>query len=390
MEVDASTRLFRGRRALRDRVIAESSELGVESLAWASNSLAALALARVGIENGFKKPLDVMLDALPLHVLTAVHPHMSTLMQAGVRTLGDVRRLPRGAIGRRFDKLLLRAMDQAYGVQPEAHEWVLLPDTFSAKLELPYRVENAPEMLVGARKLLLQLAAWLFARHAGTTAFTLKWWHDAMRSKDAGSGGALQVRTAVATRDIDHLFRLLSEHLAKVALLAPVGDLELHADEVEAFHEVTGSLLPDTVREKESIGMLQERLAARFGPERVCRPVIGDDNRLEWVCTWQPTDQPLPRKQGPVSRYPMPTFILPEPLRLPVRANRPQYQGPLKLLMGPHAVEDGWWHRDESKNEGRNVVRDYWMAWSQHAGRLWIFQTRLEDDAGWWLHGMFS
>jgi len=46
LEVEASTRLFKGRRALRDRVVAESSELGVTGLSWAPTSLGALALAR--------------------------------------------------------------------------------------------------------------------------------------------------------------------------------------------------------------------------------------------------------------------------------------------------------------------------------------------------------
>jgi protein ImuB len=31
--------------------------------------------------------------------------------------------LPRGGISRRFDKALLLALDQAYGLQPEAHAW---------------------------------------------------------------------------------------------------------------------------------------------------------------------------------------------------------------------------------------------------------------------------
>ena len=46
MELAASVRLFGGWRALRERVQAEGTELGVSQIAWAPNSLAALALAR--------------------------------------------------------------------------------------------------------------------------------------------------------------------------------------------------------------------------------------------------------------------------------------------------------------------------------------------------------
>ena len=132
---------------------------------------------------------------------------------------------------------LLTALDQAYGLRPEAHTWIELPETFSAKLELMARVELAPALLFGARRLMLQMSGWLAARHCGVNAFTLRWCHDAMRSKAAGDGGELTVRTAQPTRDIEHLTRLLAEHLAKVQLLAPVGDLELLAVEVHSLEE---------------------------------------------------------------------------------------------------------------------------------------------------------
>ena len=57
MEVAGSVRLFGGRRALAERVWHEGSELGVQRVAWAPNSLAALALARGGIDNGWCAPL---------------------------------------------------------------------------------------------------------------------------------------------------------------------------------------------------------------------------------------------------------------------------------------------------------------------------------------------
>ena len=393
MEVEASTRLFGGKRALRDRVFAESQELGASSIAWAPNSLAALALARAGIENGFKKPLEAMLDGLPMLTLSAAVPHQLTLAHIGCRTLGDIRRLPRGGVSRRFDKALLRAMDQAYGLQPEAHAWVVVPDSFHARLELMFRVDLAPAMLFGARRLLLQLCGWLAARRAGVTAFTLKWCHDVLRSKTAGDGGELTVRTAEATRNLEHLVRLLAEHLAKVQLLAPVGDLELIADEVHPLQEKSMALLPDPKASGESLALVLERIAARLGPECVLRPVLQEDHRLEWQTHWQPAAAPQPRKMVLPHGMPQPSFVLPEPLRLAVKVNRPLYQGPLMLLSGPHRVEGGWWDRvtDASGTTTRIVIRDYWVALSGHAGVLWIFQTRLaDDDTAWWLHGIFA
>lgn len=394
MEVMASTRLFGGQRALRDRVVQEGAELGVTQVAWCSTGLAALALARAGIENGLRKPLEATLDGLPMTTLDAVRPHALTLSHIGCRTLGDVRRLPRGGIGRRFDSHLLRALDHAYGQQPQAHVWVEVPETFHARLELMHRVDMAPAMLFGARRLLLQLCGWLAARHSGTTAFTLKWAHDAMRARQAGSGGALTVRTAEPTREIEHLCRLLAEHLARVVLLAPVGDLELLADEVQPLEEASASLLPDDVRHGEVLHLVLERLAARLGPDKVLRPVLQEDHRLEWMCRWQTAGQALPRKPALCASLAQPTFVLPKPLKLAMRGERPVYQGELTLLAGPQRVEGGWWDRDEAAGEIRNVVRDYWVALSGHAGLLWVFQTRLpkpgKASTAWYLHGHFA
>ena len=229
MEVEASARLFGGKRRLVERIREESPDLAVRQLSWAPTSLAAVALARAGRSNGFAKPVDQLLDALPLETLTAVAAHQATLARLGCQTLGQVRALPRGGLSRRFDAELLAALDQAYGLRPEAHTWIELAETFSAKLELMARVELAPALLFGARRLMLQMSGWLAARHCGVNAFTLRWCHDAMRSRAAGDGGEMTVRTAQPTRDIEHLTRLLAEHLAKIQLLAPVGDLELLA-----------------------------------------------------------------------------------------------------------------------------------------------------------------
>jgi protein ImuB len=393
LEVDGCVRLFGGRRALRDRIVAEAADLAVAQVAWSTTSLAAIAFARAGKENGVRGALTPMLDALPMKVLAATRPHATTLTQLGCRVLGDVRALPRGGISRRFDKQLLVAMDQAYGLRPEAHTWVALPETFKARLELMARVDTAPGLLFGARRLVMQLCGWLAARHAGTTAFVLRWVHDAMRPRGAGDGGELTIRTAAPMRDVEHLCRLLAENLAKVELTGPAGDLELEALDVHPLEELSKSLLPDVAQSGESMTLVLERVAARLGPEKVLRPVLIEDHRLEWQTQWQPAPQPMPKRPARRSRFPQPSFILPKPLRLAMRGERPMYQGVLEMRVGPHRVEGGWWHRikAEDAETTATVVRDYWVAQSPQAGLLWVFHQRLGgDDTAWYLQGSFS
>ena len=198
------------------------------------------------------------------------------------------------------------------------YPWVSLPETFSAKLELPGRVDTAPGLMFGARRLLVQMGGWLTARHVGVTAFTLLWCHDTMRSKDAGDGGEITVRTAQPTQNVDHLTRLLTENLAKVTLKAPAGDLVLSATEVTPFVAPSGSLIPDDRATGESINMVLERIEARLGKKRVLRPVLTEDTRMEWMNHWQPMNAKRAVTKVRQVPGPQPTWILKKPLRLPV------------------------------------------------------------------------
>ena len=403
-ELAASARLFGGLERLHQRVQQGAADLGAR-VAWASTGLAALALARQG---GLQVPegaLARQLDALPLHTLTAVGQHQATLERVGCRTLGQVRRLPRGALVRRFGTALLAALDQAYGLQPEAYDWIAVPQTFEARLELMARVEHAPALLAGARRLLVQMAGWLAARRCGVRAFTLHWCHDALRPRDAGSGGSLTVRTARPTQSVAHCMRLLAEHLARVVLDAPVGDIALHADEVEPWAEESCALLPDALRQGADAEQALERIQARLGPQAVRTPVLHADHRPEYMQHWHSAlaGCPAPGGKAPAARaprgalagavLPQPPWLLDAPLRLMERQHRPYYQGPLQLLLGPDRVEGGWWHRSGQGGDAqtRNVQRDYWLARSPQAGLLGVFQQRLAgDETAWFLHGLYA
>ena len=426
LELAASQRLFGGQVALLSRLANEGRQLGASGVAWASTASAAQALARQHAQAawadggegagpdpsrvpGLQQPLADALDPLPLETLDGLRPHADTLHLMGCHCLGEVRRLPRAGLARRFEAGLLAALDQVYGTLPEAHTWLTLPETFSARLELAFRVEQAPALLAGAQRLLLQLCGWLQARHAGVLAFTLAWEHDSMRARDVAPGGALTVRTAQPARQAEHLARLLAEHLARVTLAAPAAALRLTADEVQALAPPSGQLWPDARQQARALDEVLEQVAARLGAERVCRPRACEDHRPEWMQGWQPLGQPLPRSGARLPTLPQPAFLLPAPQRLGLRQHRPVHQGqPLLLLLGPQRVEGGWWHRstaplppgaEATAPEGATgvvvshaVARDYWVAWSERAGVLWVFQTRLEGEAGeaWFLHGHFA
>jgi protein ImuB len=55
-------------------------------------------------------------------------------------------------------------------------------------------------------------------------------------------------------------------------------------------------------------------------------------------------------------------------------------------------VECGWWDRVNTPagEQTRQVARDYWVALSETAGVLWVFQERQAQSSDWYLHGVFA
>lgn len=390
-EVSSSLKLFRGARALRQRLQAQAAEAGLAlgPMAWAPTALGALALARNADINPGRH--SERLDALPLSALSAAQAHHAMLARLGCTRLGELRRLPRPALARRFGPALLTALDRAYGDLPEVHEWLTLPDRFDARLELPYRVEHAPVLLHFAETLLRQLCAFLAAHHAGVRTLRLAWQHDAMRARDVADGGELSIATADTTRDLTRLTRLLGEHLARTELAAPAGEISLSADTVLPLEESSASLLPGPTdpAERTTTNALLERLSVRLGAAHVREGRLREDHRLDHMQSWRawPAPAPTPKRRP---SGPQPTWLVqpPQPLRSDAR-EQPIYCGPLALVSGPHRVEAGWW-----EGHGGMQARDYFVYRSAARGLLWVYHERPSSTAsavpGWFLHGVFA
>jgi protein ImuB len=394
-EVSASLRLFGGARALRQKLQGEAAQAGLAlgALAWAPTALAALALVRCP-ESPRQGRLGERLDALPLSALSAAHAHHAMLARLGCQHLGELRRLPRAALARRFGPELLKALDQAYGDQPEVHDWLTLPDRFDTRLELPYRVEHAPVLLHFSEALLRQLCAFLCARHAGVRALRLAWQYDAMRPRDVAGSGELTVATADTTRDARRLSRLLAEHLARTTLAAPAGEIRLSADTVLPLEEGSVSLLPgphgaQDPQERTTTHALLERLSVRLGAGQVREGRLHEDHRLDRMQSWHPWPAP-PNPSVRCPPGPQPTWLVepPQPLRCNAQ-EQPLYAGPLTRISGPHRIEAGWW-----EGQGGLQTRDYYVYRSATRGLLWVYHERLPDAAssasGWFLHGVFA
>jgi protein ImuB len=394
LEVGASERLFGGRKRLLRALLKGEAELSY--LQWGSGPTGLVALARlrstvIPAKAGIQGSDDA--DTLPLATLTAATGHLATLERVGCTTWGELRRLPRAGVSRRFGAGLLQALDTAYGERPERYEWIALPQSFDQKLELPALATAAPELLAAAQRLLTQLQMWLAARNLGVLALELEWTLDLRRidGRPLPPNEALVLRTAEPTQDMRHVRRLAAEQLARTAIAAPANALRLRTLETVPWGGLSTSLLPEDNRPGEKLHQLIERLSVRLGRDSVVAPVLQEDHRPERMQVFRKLPLPSAEKgvRGTGAEPFYPTWLLRDPLPLKVQADKPFYQGPLKLLTRAHRLEAAWW--DPAGEEP--VLRDYFIARSDSAGLLWIFRERLhaaQDRPQWFLHGLYA
>ncbi|MGV3493558.1 MAG: Y-family DNA polymerase [Ramlibacter sp.] len=392
LEAAASEKLFGGKRALLQALL-KTGEGGLQCRAWAAatTSVAALALLRLKLR-GQERPATLP-DDLPLDAVSAARPHLHTLERIGCATLGQLRALPRAGLSRRFGAELLQALDSAYGQRPERFAWITLPATFDQNAELVALATSAPDLLFAAQHLLTRLQAWLQARNLGVLALELEWTLDLRRldGKILPRTEKLELRTAQPTQDMKHLRRLASEQLARTTIAAPANHLRLRTLQTVPWGGVSTSLLPEDNKPGEKLHQLVERLSVRLGEGKVTCAQALADHRPECMQRWVParTAGATAALKEAVGDAIFPPWLLREPLRLQVKADKPWYQGPLQLLTKARRLEAAWW--DVQENEP--VLRDYFIARSEAAGLLWVFRERLavgQERAQWFLHGLYA
>ena len=389
LDVTASLRLFNGRAAISRRIRAALQALGVTAqLGTAPTAMGAWLLSRwqpakrqiIVRRTVHMRSLERQLDRMPCAYLPSTANHLEWLTDIGADHLAALRRLPRPGIQRRMNKHVLDELDRAYGLAPELFEWIAIPETFSARIETFDRIEHADALLDGATGLLQQFVGWLVARQQAVSVFVLLLEHE--RGKTAIPPTPIEIGLAEPTWRDAHLIRLLKERLARTELVAPVIALRLEARLLTAMAPPTQDLFPEPGGTPADYKRLLELLSARLGSDNVLSPVEHHDHRPEESNAWAAATEKRKAVNAEDEAFERPFWLLPKPIPLLLRGERPFYGSPLKMLKGPERIEAGWWN-------DQIAARDYYIAQGSDATCYWIYLERVVDGR-WYLHGMFG
>jgi len=400
LEVQASLRYFGGLAALLKKLRGTLAPLGHQLhcvSAPTAQGAALLSCLHDGLHCADRAGLQRALEAAPVALLEAGSEHAEAMLGMGLRSMGDVRQLPRAGLGRRFGVALLDEMDRAFGERPDPREPITLPPVFHSQLELFARADTTEQLLYGAQVLLARLVAWLSAQHAFVRSFSLVMKHEARwRDEDSPKATVLEIALAEPSRDVAHMLTLLRERLSALQLPAPTLELGLQSADISRRPPPNAELFPTPQSEQSGLTRLIERLQARLGREQVQRLVPVADHRPERataVLAAEPLMPRLPeavRKTSTGSAITRPLWLLPQPQALQARRSRPLMEGRmLQLLAGPERIEAGWW-------DGGLAERDYFIGQTAEGALVWLYRARLPQPGeagggeGWFLHGRFG
>jgi protein ImuB len=379
LEIGSSLTLFGGLDALLVRVRHAIDALGYSAcFGVAPTPLAAWLLARAARAEPVvaMHSLPARLAPVPLACLDLPANILDSLRSVGIERFGDCCRLPRDGVARRTDPRLLDYLDRALGKRPDPRLPYTPPPTFERRLSLPGEVKNAHTLLLGAHRLLLELAGYLQARAGGVQVLE---WHLAHRRSPATR---LTIELVTPSRDAGHLLLLLRERLARVVLAEAVVYLGLRVRDILPLAPANRDLFGGTGVGGGDWRALVERLRSRLGREAVQGLAISADHRAEraWRCCSPGQSPDGVSLSVPVAGRPL--WLVDPPEALSTVAGDPWLDGKLHLARGPERIESGWW-------DGNDVARDYFEARHASGARYWIYQE-LREGRGWYLHGVFA
>ncbi|GMG87225.1 Y-family DNA polymerase [Biformimicrobium ophioploci] len=325
------------------------------------------------------------LRALPVDSLDCSARVRKQLHGMGLRQLGAILRLSRAQVGKRFGKEFCRYLDRIDGSETDPQPLFAPPEVFRQEVQIGHSLTSTEQMRFPMGRLLGYLEDYLRVRQL--LCGRLHW---TFISADKQSR-ELAVDLAQPGNDRETFASLSQLKLEQQRFPDGVETIRLHSD---AFSPVAdqsllgaSDLFPDPAQQQalqqEKLRRLADRLNARLGSGAAMQFALVENHVPE--LSWE--ERPFPISSGKARAEiaietlpPRPHWLLPKPELLPLRDDKPWYNGPLTLVEGPERIDGNWWQA--------RCARDYYIAATEDGGLYWIFQHL--GNRRWFLHGVFA
>lgn len=304
------------------------------------------------------------------------------LFKLGVKTVGDLLKLPPGGLRERFGKEAHRLYRMAAGdlwtpLEPQ------IPEESAQKKQILDDAENdATRLLFLIKQLLHPLLSTLAARHQALLGLRLSLLID--------HGGWLResLRPAAPTLDAAQILDLVRLRLESLQLAAGVVEIELRAEpcaatgeQLRLFRELNAGN-----RDLDAADRALARLRAEFGEESVVCAKLADGHLPEARFTWEPVSRvKLPKNDlNDLNGQVLVRRVFAKPIRLaggPFPSHEDGWlilgpkHGSVEKLIGPYVFSGGWWNRE--------IQREYYYAETRAGDLLWLYYDRVRRRWFW-------
>jgi protein ImuB len=377
-----------GERILASRLRAVFESLGHRcSVAVADGPRVAAMLARVCEDVLVVAPgaNASALEGLPVRVLPLPEADVRWLAKVGVRTIAELRALPRAGLALRLGahaSVILGLMD---GDDRAPLTPYVPPEVPEEETTLEYGIEGTDALTFVAKTLADRLAVRLAGRAMAASKIELVLRLDAALLDDRKADA--EIVTCVLPAPLStagDLLAAMRPRLERLTLRAPVLSAKLRAPALVHKPQAALSLFEAQPKAERALPRLVAELAADLGPEAVGALVLGDswvpEDRSRFVSLEQAKAlAPKKKRRHLVSTVPEPTRILAEPEAVPREIVKI-----VRHLSRIEALE--WWKQmpNEPGREGMCGV-DHVYAWVADAA-AWVEIDRRSGAArvrGW-------
>ncbi len=336
---------------------------------------------------------------------------IGSLRRLGIRSIGQLDKLPRAGMATRLGDHLLLRWDQAAGRQREPIVTLHSSPDWQLEQTLEYPTLDRPTIEELVRRLSRQLAERLNRRGEGALRIVCRL--DMVQSPPL----VMQLGLYRPSCEAGHLEMLLTSQLEqqlRTARGSQLWRLSLQATLTAPLQWRQADLfeLGETAN-RQQLARLVDTLSGRLGRKQVLSAQVRREAQPELGCTLQPltgrrqdgSQQDTIRKLSsrlarnraePAYDDPQrrPTHLFSPPLEIQVAGSTAMGTAacPKSFLhsgawlqvidsVGPERLESGWWR-------GPSARRDYYCATTAQGSRWWLYRDL--NTAKWYLHGAFD
>lgn len=336
------------------------------------------------------------LAPLPLVQLLPTVRTLAKLERWGIRTLGELARLPAAEITSRLggEGDALRSMARGEDPQPLVPRQV--PPVFVEGMELEWPLVQVEPFLFVARAALGRLVERMAGHGLACERLSLSF------ELEPDGRHERSITLPAPTRDTKTLLELLRLDLAARPPGGPVVAFSLTAHPDRPRRAQLGLFGPEALS-PEKLATTLARLFALLGEGRAGSPRTVDAHRPERfaLVPYAPPAPPERRRQPKPGRGLLTVRVLRPPLVVEVitgsveagspvevrtvaaeeTAKRPRIEGRVQVASGPWGLEEGWW-------EEAPLWRDYWDVELTGGGLYRLFRDRRSGD--WFVDGIYD